>query len=49
MNGEMMKMRDRLVSRYGAYGRVKWAWLMQKYGVMPWDAVPEAMRKEVYS
>jgi len=38
----------RLARRWGeSYGRTKWVWLMQKYGVMPWDEVPEGMDREI--
>lgn len=49
MSVDMRNMRDRLVYRLGeSYGRVKFMWLCQKYGVMPWDEyVPEGMVNEV--
>ena len=38
----------RLQERYGmAYGRVMWAWYLQKYDLMPTDAVPEAMFNDI--
>jgi len=47
MSASNRAVRDRLVARYGeGYGREKWAWLMQKYDIMPWDDVPEAMAAE---
>lgn len=40
--------RNFLVGKWGeSYGQTKWAWLLQKYGLMPWDEVPEAMGKEL--
>jgi hypothetical protein len=33
-----------LVSKLGeSYGRMKWAWFMQRYDILPWDEVPEQM------
>lgn len=47
MSASMQKVRDFLVSRLGeSYGRTKWAWLMQKYNILPWDDAPEAMVME---
>ena len=38
----------RLQERYGmAYGRVMWAWYLQKYDLMPTDSVPEAMYNDI--
>lgn len=38
----------RLVLVWGeSYGRTKWVDLLQKYGVMPWDEVPERMLNEL--
>lgn len=40
----MQKVRDHLVGKLGeSYGRMKWAWLMQRYDILPWDEVPERM------
>lgn len=37
-----------MTARWGeSYGRAQWAWLLQKYNVMPWDDVPEAMLNEI--
>lgn len=47
MSDSNRSVRDALVKRYGeGYGREKWAWLMQKYNILPWDDVPEAMANE---
>ena len=47
MSSSMKKMRDRLVNRLGeSYGRIRFMWLCQRYDVMPWDDVPERMKKE---
>lgn len=47
MTIDMQKMRDRLIGRLGeSYGRVRFMWLCQKYGVMPWDDAPQAMVDE---
>lgn len=38
----------RLTEKWGeSYGRAKWAWLLQRYDVMPWDEVPERMAREL--
>lgn len=40
----MRKVRDELVRRFGEhYGREKFAWLLQRFNVMPWDDAPAAM------
>lgn len=50
MSASNQKVRDVLVRRHGeGYGREKWAWLMQKYDILPWDEVPEAMMVEARS
>lgn len=37
-----------LVGKWGeSWGRTKWVDLLQRYGVMPWDEVPEAMAREL--
>ena len=47
MSDTMKKVRDELVRRLGEhYGREKWAWLMQKYDILPWDEAPEQMAVE---
>lgn len=47
MSESMRMVRDGLVNRLGeGYGREKWAWLMQKYDILPWDDAPEAMINE---
>ena len=47
MSASMQKVRNELVARYGeGYGREKWAWLMQKYDILPWDEVPVQMAVE---
>lgn len=44
MSASMQKVRDHLVSKLGeSYGRMKWAWFMQRYDILPWDEVPEQM------
>ena len=48
MSASNQQVRDVLVRRHGeGYGREKWAWLMQKYDILPWDDVPQAMMNEV--
>lgn len=40
----MQKVLDRLVAKLGeSTGRIKFMWLCQCYGVMPWEDAPEAM------
>lgn len=47
MSASMQKVRDHLVNKLGeSYGRMKWAWLMQRYDILPWDEVPEQMMAE---
>lgn len=47
MSASNLQVRDALVRRHGeGYGREKWAWLMQKYNILPWDDVPQAMMVE---
>lgn len=44
----MSKALNRLVSIWGeSYGRTKWVDLLQRYGVMPWEQVPERMASEI--
>lgn len=48
MSASMAFVRDGLVSRYGeGFGREQFAWLLQKYDVMPWDEAPEGMFNEM--
>ena len=38
----------RLQDKYGlSFGRVQWAYLLQKYDVMPTDEVPAGMYDEI--
>lgn len=38
-----------LVCKYGeSYGQSEWAWMLQRYGLMPWDEVSNEMRRAVY-
>lgn len=47
MSASMQKLRNVLVNKLGErYGREKWAWLMQKYDILPWDDVPAEMVTE---
>lgn len=47
MSESMRKVRDGLMKRFGErYGRERWAWLMQKYDILPWDDAPQDMINE---
>lgn len=41
MSASMQKVRDHLVSKLGeSYGRMKWAWFMQRYDILPGTMCP---------
>ena len=45
----MSRARMFLVRKYGeSYGQTQWAWMLQRYGLMPWDEVSNEMRRAVY-
>ena len=44
MSRALYKLQERLGM---SYGRVLWAYLLQKHNVMPTDEVPEAMWNEI--
>lgn len=40
---------NRLVLVWGeSYGQTKWAWMLQRYDLMPWEEVSNEMRRAVY-